>query len=113
MKNIIPDRFISFFAVLFRGFLFHFKVFLISVIVMWHVFSSLSCFSQAHTVGCEFQKVKCVHPECGSLVKKTSLPHHLKNECEFRLVTCELCHSQVVFCKLKVQCLLGVRIAGW
>jgi len=77
---------------------------------MWHVFSSLSCFSKAHTVGCDFQKVKCVHPECGILVKKTSLPHHLKKECEFRVVTCELCHSQVVFCKLKVRCLLGVGI---
>ncbi|XP_067057955.1 TNF receptor-associated factor 2-like isoform X2 [Acropora muricata] len=58
---------------------------------------------EAHTVGCDFQKVKCVHPECGILVKKTSLPHHLKNECEFRVVTCELCHSQVVFCKLKLH----------
>ncbi|XP_015767596.1 PREDICTED: TNF receptor-associated factor 3-like isoform X3 [Acropora digitifera] len=58
---------------------------------------------EAHTVGCDFQKVKCVHPECGILIKKTSLPHHLKNECEFRVVTCELCHSQVVFCKLKLH----------
>ena len=72
---------------------------------MWHVFSSFSCFSQAHTVGCEFQKVNCVYPECGKMVTKILLPDHLENECEFRPVACELCQSQVIFCKLQVRCL--------
>ncbi|XP_068689556.1 TNF receptor-associated factor 2-like isoform X2 [Montipora foliosa] len=51
---------------------------------------------EAHTNSCEYVKVTCVHPECGAMVKKASLPEHLEKECVFRLVTCELCHSQII-----------------
>ena len=36
------------------------------------------------------------------MVKKALLPEHLKADCVFRLVTCELCNAQLVFNKLRV-----------
>ena len=62
---------------------------------------------QVHTSNCEYVKVSCVHTECGAVVKKAFLPEHLKAECVFRLVTCELCSAQLVYNKLMV-CLFSV-----
>ena len=36
------------------------------------------------------------------MVKKALLLEHLKADCAFRLVTCELCNAQLVFNKLMV-----------
>jgi len=87
----------------------------VASVVVSCIFSSEDCpwkgevrHFEAHTVGCDFQKVKCVHPECGKFVKRISLSYHVESECKFRLVACELCQSQVVFRKLQVRCLLGV-----
>ncbi|CAH3023646.1 unnamed protein product [Porites evermanni] len=55
---------------------------------------------EAHTNGCEFLKLPCVHPECGVLVKKADLPEHLENECLYRLVKCPLCHASIVFIRM-------------
>lgn len=52
---------------------------------------------QDHLSGCDYLKVRCVHPQCAVLVKKALLPEHLKNECIYRLVGCDLCHTQIVF----------------
>ncbi|XP_015764763.1 PREDICTED: TNF receptor-associated factor 6-like [Acropora digitifera] len=82
----------------------------VASIVVSCIFSSEGCpwkgevrHLEAHTDGCEFQKVNCVYPECGKMVTRISLPDHLENECEFRLVACELCQSQVIFCKLQMH----------
>ncbi|XP_067057973.1 TNF receptor-associated factor 2-like isoform X3 [Acropora muricata] len=55
---------------------------------------------EVHTSNCEYVKVSCVHTGCGAMVKKAFLPEHLKADCVFRLVTCELCNAQLVFNKL-------------
>ena len=57
---------------------------------------------QVHTRSCEYVKVSCVYTECGTMVKKAFLAEHLKADCAFRLVTCELCNVQLVFNKLTV-----------
>jgi len=57
---------------------------------------------EVHTSNCEYVKVSCVHAGCGAMVKKAFLPEHLKTDCAFRLVTCELCNAQLVFNKLTV-----------
>ncbi|XP_074625620.1 TNF receptor-associated factor 6-like [Acropora palmata] len=82
----------------------------VASVVVSCIFSSEDCpwkgevrHFEAHTVGCDFQKVKCVHPECGKFVKRISLSYHVESECKFRLVACELCQSQVVFRKLQMH----------
>ena len=44
------------------------------------------------------------------MVKKAFLPEHLKAECVFRLVTCELCNTQLVFNKLTVSLFAVYRL---
>lgn len=52
---------------------------------------------------CEFQKVLCVHPDCGIMVKRADLAEHLENECVCRLVDGGFCHAQITSDRMTVQ----------
>ena len=63
---------------------------------------SLAAYLQAHEAVCEYVKIPCVHSDCGELVTKAQLADHLEQRCQYRLDTCEHCHTQVTFAVIKV-----------
>lgn len=50
---------------------------------------------QIHCSSCGFNPVLCPNADCGMIMEKLELLNHLKNECPFRLINCELCDDQV------------------
>ena len=68
---------------------------------LFKVIFNLAAFIQAHEAVCEYVKVPCVHSDCGELVTRAQLADHLKQRCQYRLDTCEYCHTQVIFCSYK------------
>ena len=73
------------------------------LLIWWQYLDLFFCALQDHTSGCEYLKIPCVHPECGMMVKKALLSEHLKNECLYRLVECELCHAQILLNRMTVR----------
>ena len=69
---------------------------------LFKVIFNLAAFIQAHEAVCEYVKVPCVHSDCGELVIRAQLADHLKQRCQYRLDTCEYCHTQVIFAVIKV-----------
>ena len=68
----------------------------------FNVIVNLAPFLQAHEAICEYLKVPCVHSDCGELVTRAQLADHLEQRCQYRLDTCEYCHTQVIFAVIKV-----------
>ena len=60
----------------------------------FNVIVNLAPFLQAH-------EAICVHSDCGELVTRAQLADHLEQRCQYRLDTCEYCHTQVIFCSYK------------
>lgn len=50
-----------------------------------------------HYAVCDSCTVSCVHPGCSVKVTKAHLQHHLVEECQYRLTTCEFCKKRVPF----------------
>ena len=68
----------------------------------FNVIVNLAPFLQAHEAICEYLKVPCVHSDCGELVTRAQLADHLEQRCQYRLDTCEYCHTQVICAVIKV-----------